>query len=286
MSDPPTNEPPKATNEPPPGYMKPEDRDNSEFSINSFFNNLPIRVIGTPDNPFIYAADLADVLGLKGSFRRVINKFDDIDIVSPAERSRYNLKTYRMEKRGKIASDNIILLKEAGAYRLIIHSKKEIARDFRIHISNLIHESRIKEKEKLVITNQDDFVKLKIQYENLQTELREYKRETPILYVFGITRDEKFNTREYIKNEEIDSDDFHIFTRVLTKYTYAPTATDYTQFNLFAKIYGYTKNIFMGYLQSDEDTICVAYEVSEIMAFNTSDEIIPEFDECKISYCS
>ena len=43
----------------------PDEAAEPVFSINAWFNNLPIRIIGTPDCPYFYAVDVGKVLGMK-----------------------------------------------------------------------------------------------------------------------------------------------------------------------------------------------------------------------------
>jgi len=65
-------------------------RDNSAFSINEFFNSLPIRIIGSSTDPFFYAIDLCAILGVTNPYRKVAN-FDETEILTPARRRELNI---------------------------------------------------------------------------------------------------------------------------------------------------------------------------------------------------
>lgn len=110
MSDLPTNNEPQDSHDPPP--------DNSEFSINRWFNDLPIRVIGTPDYPIFYAYELAAILGIK-NVRSAVSNYGPDKIITREQRTNMNIKTYRGYKNTMRRDDKIILLSAAGVIHLI-----------------------------------------------------------------------------------------------------------------------------------------------------------------------
>ena len=97
----------------------------NQFAINEFFNNQPIRVIGSPDEPFFYASDIGDILGIK-NIATSIKNFDEMELVTPEVRIEHKLVTYRKYGDKFRRDDTITLLTEYGVYRLILCSKSII----------------------------------------------------------------------------------------------------------------------------------------------------------------
>lgn len=94
------------------------------------FGKLPVRVIGTPEEPFYYARDIADILGIK-QVKASIKNFDNTEIVSPEMRERLGLVTYKKYKCDIRRDDSVILLTENGMRRLISNSRSPVAERIR-----------------------------------------------------------------------------------------------------------------------------------------------------------
>ncbi len=159
----------------------------SEFNINTFFNNLPIRIIGTPSEPFFYASDLSTVLGLTKTRTTITGKnsiFREKDIVSKEQRKQHNLVTYRLYKGEWRVDNRAILLTERGAYKLILTSQSSIAWDFQDYIFDFIHNERKKFTNPLVVSNQNDIAAMNEINTRLTTELDKYHDTLPLVYVF------------------------------------------------------------------------------------------------------
>ncbi len=109
----------------------------TEFSINQWFNSHPIRIVGSPEEPFFYAEDLAIVLGFE-NIDQALSNVNRKDIVSPKPRRKQNITTYRLHEDTMVADPTVVLLTESGAYKMIISSKSSIARPFQDHIFSLI----------------------------------------------------------------------------------------------------------------------------------------------------
>ena len=82
--------------------------DNSKFSINTWFNNLPIRIIGSPAEPFFYALDIAIILGIK-QVSVSIKNFDHTEIVTPEIRDIHNLCIKNMAKKWNATIESYFL---------------------------------------------------------------------------------------------------------------------------------------------------------------------------------
>ena len=96
--------------------------DNPAFGINTWFNDLPVRIIGTPEEPFFYAGDIAAVLGIK-NVRMSIKNFDQTEVATPEMRARHNLITYKQYKKGPRQDDSVVLLTKNGVRRLLSNSR-------------------------------------------------------------------------------------------------------------------------------------------------------------------
>ena len=149
--------------------------ENNQFTINGFFNNLPIRIIGTPEEPFFYASDIGDILGIKQISVSVKN-FDETEIVTSQKRQKYNIVTYYKYKDEMRRDDRIVLLTEFGVYRLILCSRSDIAKDFKKYIYQLISTARNGEKKKLNTISANDLNKLRSAVETLEKERNDYQK--------------------------------------------------------------------------------------------------------------
>ena len=220
---------------------QPEQPDNSVFSINTWFNNLPIRIIGSSDEPFFYASDIAAILGIK-QLSSSIKNFDQTELVSPDTRARCNLITYRKYKGDMRRDDSITLLTECGVYRIIFNSRSNLSRDFRAHIYTTLRVARQNEKTPLNIINQEDLQIINEKLNNLESLVKKYQKYNPVIYVFRIAVNG--NPFDYILREDRDPDITQYDScKRLYKFTTKPIASDYTTYNLYAEIYGNNGNV-------------------------------------------
>lgn len=116
-------------------------KEQPEFEINHFFNELPIRVLNSHEMPFFYGEDVAKVLGIK-NIRTSITNFAEDEIVSQQLRRENKIVTYMRYKDGYRRKDNMVLLTEFGVYRLIINSRSERAAEFRRFLYNVLYNLR------------------------------------------------------------------------------------------------------------------------------------------------
>lgn len=217
--------------------------ENTQFTINSFFNNLPIRIIGSPEEPFFYASDIGDILGIKQISVSVKN-FDETEIATPEVRRTKNLVTYRKYKDELRRDDSVTLLTEYGVYRLILCSRSAIAKEFKAHIYQLIKNARLAEREKLHIISKDDFAAMHKHIQELEKNQAEYKKYNPTIFVFKV--EICGNPYNHIPTEFVDKDIARYFNEsweYLYKFTTEPDATDYTLGEPIAKIYGNSEQI-------------------------------------------
>ncbi len=114
----------------------------TQFSINQWFNSHPIRIIGSPTEPFFYAEDLAIILGIE-DINQEFRGANEKDIVSPKQRRKQNIMTYRLHEGTMVADPTVMLLTESGAYKMIMLSRSSIARPFQDHIFGLVHRWRV-----------------------------------------------------------------------------------------------------------------------------------------------
>lgn len=114
---------------------------DSKFDINTWFNNMPIRIIWTPDGPFFYANDVGKVLRI-AKIRNSVKDFDETEIVTPETRKKHNLVTYQKCGNKMRVNNKVILLTEFGVYRLIINSRSQLSKSFKSFIYNVLSEAR------------------------------------------------------------------------------------------------------------------------------------------------
>ena len=246
-----------------------EQPDNSVFSINTWFNDLPIRIIGTPEEPFFYATDIGTVLNIK-QISVAIKKFDETEIVAPITRDRHNLITYRKYKNEMRRNDKIVLLTEFGVYRLIINSRSDIGMALKTYIYEIIRTVRRDEQTRLNVINSENVKLLNDKIAHLETFAADIQKYNPSIYVFCITVNG--NPRDIILPEDRDpyvGKYFKDKCKKLYKITTKPNANDYTSFNLIAKIYGDSDEIMDSLFEDTIDINPVSLEYCRyIMDFN------------------
>lgn len=130
------------------------------FSINRFFNNLPIRIIGSANYPIFYLHEVCDILAVghqRNVHRDVIAKLlDPEDIVSQQQLEDLGIETYSVN--GKIHA-NAITINERGMYSLLYASRTRIGANFRRFVYDLLYEIRTKEEEKLKVIGEKLLIK-------------------------------------------------------------------------------------------------------------------------------
>ncbi|MCK4968614.1 MAG: Bro-N domain-containing protein [Candidatus Aenigmarchaeota archaeon] len=115
------------------------------LDINEFFDGLNVRIVGTIEKPYFYSCDMGKILGIANT-RQVVLHYDDEETLSIDEKKKLNIIT--RDIHGNI-NESIVLLTEAGAYRMLFSSRKEIAIKFRRFVANLLYETRLLTKTKL-----------------------------------------------------------------------------------------------------------------------------------------
>jgi prophage antirepressor-like protein len=261
---------------------------NSQFSINRWFNEHPIRIIGTPTEPFFYATDLAAILGIK-NVSTSISSFTDDDIVTPEQRERYGIVTYQKYGGTMRPNPTVILLTEYGAYKLIIHSRSLIAKSFQKFIYDLMRKARLSELEQLRITNQNNIDTLNVANRNLTNRLQVYETVIPIIYVFK--RVINGNPYDFIPESDVDEyfrskvdDQWYIDNPVKTLYkmTYCPLESDFLTYKLYAKVFGVAEHVFIGV--NDYDNIPVNEAASKYCRYFTEKPDLLDIEGVKVSY--
>lgn len=229
----------------------------NQFVINQFFNEHPIRIIGTPDEPAFYASDIGDILGIK-QVSVSIKNFDETEIVMPDTRRRLGLVTYYKYKEEMRRDDRIALLTEFGVYRTIINSRSAYAAEFKKHIYTVIKNARLTEREKLNVINSDDLKTLKERLETLEKTQADYTKYNPAIYVFR--REINDNPYKYITGADPEiARDYDESYEYLYKFTTKPNSTDYTESQLHAKIYGDSSQIMDELIDGSLETLPVEF---------------------------
>ncbi len=179
------------------------------FEINRFFNDLPIRILGSHEFPAFYLTDIAAILKIKDP-RTSVRNFDPIELVSSKEREEHGIKAYRRYKNTLRVEPKTILLSEFGVYRLIMNSKSELAEHFRKFLYDVLYELRTKgryemqaELEKLRITHEENIKTIA----DLRWKQERFKNLTDKIYVYEIQCDPKLNKQLGLLPEDMSEPD-------------------------------------------------------------------------------
>jgi prophage antirepressor-like protein len=230
---------------------------STTFTINGMFNKLPVRIIGTPSNPFLYAVDLCDCLGIANT-SRAVSHLDPEGIVTQEQRKQYNLTTYRVNKSTAHVDNTMILLNKHGAYQLIYNSKSPVGHSFRVYVTELIENARFKEQEQLIVRTNEQIKAMTLQLAQKDAELaqkneiiNDINKYNPIIYVFSKDIDDDnayshilLKDREPVLTQR-SSVNTHAYSQhgILYKYTTAPTPEDYSGLTFVGRVFGDTDTI-------------------------------------------
>jgi prophage antirepressor-like protein len=256
-----------------------------DFSINEWFNNLPIRIIGTHETPYFYASDIATVLGIK-NIRPITINFDDIELVTPETRKQCGLITYRKYGESDRIDNTVVLLTELGVYRLIFVSRSKLAEPFKRYIYSIITRLR-----------QEDTIRLRTQC-TLQdaellakaAELAEYQQHNPPIFVFRKDLRKTSPTGQLVPDngyshihpyERDDNDDkLRELCKKLYKFTTKPSHDDHASFSLYAKLYGNSEEI----LDISNDSLIINYKAFQYCRYYADFDAYDLSNKCKIIY--
>ena len=174
------------------------------FDINTFYNDLPIRIVGTHVDPFFYACDLGNVLGLR-NVATSITHFTHHDIVTPEMRRAHNIVTTKLHRGQLVRDDRIVLLTERGAFMLLMNSKSPAAEPFITFIFNTMRDIRLAAHTKLHMQpagpSNPELVK---EVERLTEDNRIFHTNAPIMYVYS--RKIEGPIGEMIRASDLDED--------------------------------------------------------------------------------
>ena len=146
-----------------------------DFTTNNF--HIPIKIIGTHDNPLFCASNIAEILDIT-NIRTTIQNFDETEKVSQI-----------FETQG--GPQNVSFLTEKGLYKVLFRSRSPLAEKFQDWVCEVIKEIRIngqyklqqqlKEKEK-ELEETHGLLKDKI----IEAEELRNKEKPPKIYIYNI----------------------------------------------------------------------------------------------------
>jgi prophage antirepressor-like protein len=242
---------------------------DNKFEINNWFNDQPIRVLGTNLEPYFYASELGTILGI-GNIRDYVSDYDETEIVTPEIRKNNNVITYRKYKDVYRKDPSMVLLTEIGMYKLILGSKSEYTKLLKKHIIKVIRKSRLAEQTVLNIVN--EFNDLKVQHKTAMRALSDYQAFIPAVIVF--VRPINGVLKDYICKNDLDIDIAeNKYTGELYLFTANPTADDYTIWTIHAKIFGNKDNIFNELSTIEEDNYIPSPQIANRLYINNFDTI-------------
>jgi prophage antirepressor-like protein len=116
--------------------------ESPQIEINRFFNELPIRILNSHEEPFFYLEDIAKILAIKNP-RKTVANFEGREIVTLDQRQKYNIVTYKIHRGKPVRDDRKILLTEAGVYRIIFTTKSQLSGVFRDWVYDVLRQLRL-----------------------------------------------------------------------------------------------------------------------------------------------
>jgi len=168
------------------------------------FENKEIRIIGTYDKPWFIAKDICDILGLSNitnALRNIPEKWMTLQNV----KSSYN-------------SQNMILISEPAAYKLVVRSNKPIAQKFQeVVFEDILPSIRLtgqfkiqqilEEKEKILQIKQNEIQEKNIQIKSLENKI--LSKQNRVQYkdkncIYILTTDFHEKNRTYILGKSIE----------------------------------------------------------------------------------
>lgn len=254
----------------------------SDSVITNWFNKLPVRIVGDNTEPYFYAQDIGDILGIK-NIRMSIKKFTNIEIVSKNVRDARNIVTYKLVDGKPRRDDNIILLTEPGVYRLVMKSKSPVANELRQYIYDILCNARRAELQRLNIIEAKYNEILPI-LETHKFHMQDYQDRlirNPTWYLFKtvITGEDGSPSDPYLYVDAADRNPDGITGRPreqLYLCTYEPTPNDFTKKTLVAKLYGFKVEIQDYFGQNSLDTNPNTLEKRIYMTSEPCDEDTPD----------
>jgi prophage antirepressor-like protein len=219
---------------------------NKPIEISEVFNNWPIRIIGTLNRPFFYAADIAQVLNIK-NIRKTLKNYSDKELVTPEVRKELNIVTYRQYKDELRRDDTIILLTEMGMYKLIITSRSPVADQLRDHLYEILCAKRLSESTKLNVISQEDYDALSERVKKLESDNKFYESQLNFGYVFRRQICGKIG--DYMRPKDVDMElrnnvyngFLYLITKKIDDYdrrSFEPYGRIVGDDSLFEKLYG------------------------------------------------
>lgn len=162
------------------------------FQINEFFNNLPIRIVGSVECPMFYAEDIAKILGVK-RHDVTIRNYDELEIITGTQRRIHNIVTYR---DNGTKDNHRTLLTLGGAVKMVANTQNELSYGLRKWLYSIVES-----------ISKSSATSLRVINETLMREKNELVRENTILK----KAQEKFIvSSEQVYVFEIRSDQYNI----------------------------------------------------------------------------
>lgn len=183
--------------------------------FNLYDKEFPVNIIGSVEEPFFQANQIAKLLGIK-NIRSTIKDFDcdeKIDDVDTMDAINRKQKT--------------TFLTEIGLYRLLGMSRKEEARKFQKWVCNIIKELRIKGKYELDTRNETEgkLLQRKLELERHKTLIESYDKKR-VVYICVLDNHRNLQDTENSIYKIGWSDNFTQRFKELVK-TYGPTTVLY-----------------------------------------------------------
>ena len=152
-----------------------------DFTSNNF--HIPIKIIGTHDNPLFCASNIAEILNIT-NIRSTIQHFDETEKISQT-----------FETCG--GPQNVTFLTEKGLYKVLFRSRSPIAEQFQNWVYQVIKEIRLNgqytlqkqliAKDEEIKKRDEEILKKETELNNLIQETNEIKKAAsiPAIYIYN-----------------------------------------------------------------------------------------------------
>lgn len=172
-----------------------------EFQLNKFFNELPIRVVGSSKYPMFYADDIARILGVR-RVDNIIRKYDEYEIVSRDVRKKHKITTFKDDGR---VDNKRVLLTEFGAIRFIMETKSELSYSLRSWMYKILYEARLTETQPINVIDESKMHienKLSDNTKKLLERTKKYESLLETLYIFELPVDVRLISQNNLHDED------------------------------------------------------------------------------------
>lgn len=240
------------------------------FEINSFLNNMCVRIVGSITEPLFYASDLALAMNIK-KINRVIAKYDTSRKATMDQKVRLGVVLYKNRSSGPVIDMKIALLTRKGMFTLVSAYGKDAFEPFIDGLMSIFANYSMQEATTLAISTAKDFEALNKISKMKGKELKAYKKKMVTIYV--TRRKTGGNPYDYIPFGVWDEFDADAYSEYVYKFCKTPKKD--SGFTDYCTIYGDDDGEYFAERLDDDEIIPTKPELAAT-AFYTTNYIAPK----------